>query len=624
MSSSPDTRLPAAAQDPAPLPAVDPDATVLVSTTPLPGVAQTLPRSGQTLPLGSQAGGNGSALRQVGRYQIIDLLGRGGMATVYRAHDPGIDRVIAIKFLHASLCQEPQYRERFLREARAAGMLAHPNIVTVHDVGEIEGRPYMAMELLDGDPLDHVMDKGEPLPLKEALEITLQLARALDYAHAKGIVHRDIKPANIVRLRGGHTVKVTDFGIAHVAGAGGSQTRVGDVLGTPQYMSPEQTTGSVVDGRSDLFSVGIVLYQMLTGQRPFEGDSIVALALKIAREDPAPIDRLRADLPTAVRRIVERCLAKQPAKRFQSGRELADAIERVLWQLEEEAREKSRSRIVPLRVKWAGMMALIVAAVMAVAATVISQRQNAALMDQVMDYGASLTRFIAAQNALAALGEEWEPVEITVQEAMKGHDFQSLVVIDRAGVVRASGDSAQVGQPYRAQPGARLANLAGGVGVTRHAATGRGDVLGFEAPITFQGKPVGRVVLGLAEEPLVRVARLSQMLMLALVLVTIAAVAVAMYFVATWFARPIKLLEESMGELAKGRLDHRIAEARKDEFGLAYQAFDRMAAALQARYAPDETAAQPGSATAAMAPASSAKPGRKEAAAPPPPPPNPA
>ncbi|HNB46186.1 MAG TPA: protein kinase [Burkholderiaceae bacterium] len=583
MSSSFDTQLPRPPQHNPPPPADDPEATVIVSALPPP------PRISQTLPM--SAGVNGSSLRQVGRYQIIDLLGRGGMATVYKAHDPSIDRTIAIKFLHASLCEEPQHRERFLREARAAGMLAHPNIVTVHDVGEIEGRPYMAMELLDGEPLSDVMDKGQPLPLKDALEITLQLARALDYAHAKGIVHRDIKPANIVRLRGGHAIKVTDFGIAHVAGAGGSQTRVGDVLGTPQYMSPEQTLGAAVDGRSDLFSVGIVLYQMLTGQRPFESDSIVALAVKIAREEPAPIDSQRADLPPAVRRIVERCLAKQPAKRFQTGKELADAIAKQLWQLEEEAREKSRARIVPLRVKWAAMMAAIVALVMAASASVISQRQNAALMDQVMDYGASLTRFIAAQNALAALGEEWEPVEITVQEAMKGHDFQSLVVIDRAGVVRASGDAAQVGQPYRAPAGTRLASRPGGVGVTRQTLAGQGDILGFEAPITFQGKPVGRVVLGLAEEPLVRVARLSQMLMVVLVLVTIAAVAVAMYFVANWFARPIKLLEESMAELGKGRLDHRIAETRKDEFGLVYQAFDQMAAALQARFAPDEPAA---------------------------------
>ena len=588
MSLPSDTLYPASSPAPSPTPAPDrpddPDATVVVSAAPLP------PRVSQTLPTGSIA--NGAPVRQVGRYQIIDLLGRGGMATVFKAHDPDIDRVIAIKFLHAALCEDEQYRTRFLREARAAGGLSHPNIVTVHDVGEIEGRPYMAMELLDGEPLNDLMEARQPLPLKEAMEITLQLARALDYAHARGIVHRDIKPANIVRLKDGHTIKVTDFGIAHVAGAGGAdggeQTRVGDVLGTPQYMSPEQTLGSAVDGRSDLFSVGIVLYQMLTGQRPFESDSIVALAVKIAREEPPALNKQRPDLPPTVRRIVERCLAKQPAKRFQSGKELADAVLKVLRDLDEEAREKARGRIVPLRVKWAGMMALIVAVVMAASATLISQRQNAALTGQVMDYGASLARFIAAQNAVSALEEEWVPVEVTVQEVMKSGDFQSLTVIDRGGVVRATGDAALIGQPYKAPPANRLATLAGGVNVARHRLANEEDVLQFEAPITFQGKAVGRVVLGLAEKPLVRVAQLSQMLMLALVLVTVAAVAVAMYFVANWFARPIKQLGDAMAELAQGRLDHRIGEKRNDEFGLAYEAFDAMAASLQARYGADE------------------------------------
>ena len=571
-----------------------------IRTAPLNAAAANA--SADTLPaaaLGSEsarraapAAASPAAPRQVGRYQITERIGRGGMASVYRAHDPGIDRTIAIKFLHAAYCEEEEYRARFLREARAAGMLSHPNIVTVHDVGEIEGRPYMAMELIEGEPMNELMARSGPMPIRDTLVIVLQLTKALDYAHGKGIVHRDIKPSNIMVLKGTSTVKVTDFGIAHVAGGASSthQTRVGDVLGTPQYMSPEQTKGSKVDGRSDLFSVGIILYQMLSGAPPFQGDSIVALAMKIATEEPTPIEKLRPNLPPGVRRIVERCLAKQPERRFQTGQELAAAISLAMRDAEDDAREKEKPRILPLRVKWALMMGAIVFAVMAVTGAVVNRQQSAAMMGQVTDYGASLSRFIAAQNAVSALADEWVAVEVSVGEVMKTRDFTSVTVVDRAGVVRASSDAASVGQPYKARNGELLGTRAGGVSVTR-VLDDNDNVLLFEAPMTFQGKAVGRVALGVPEKPLAQVARLSLTLMIVLVIVTVLAVAVAMYFVANWFARPIKLVGDSMREIAKGQFEHRIREERTDEFGQLYKEFDAMAQALQERYVPTQDTA---------------------------------
>jgi serine/threonine protein kinase/HAMP domain-containing protein len=560
-------------------------ATSLLSPTLPGGTAQRSNGSRivtETLPGGASAG---PTVRQVGRYQIVERIGRGGMATVYRAHDPSIGRDVAIKFLHATLSEDEEYRDRFLQEARAAGGLSHPNIVIVHDVGEIEGRPYMAMELLDGDTLADVMSNGQPMPVRDVVIMGIQLARALDYAHSRGIVHRDIKPGNLMCLRGSQTVKVTDFGIAHVETAGKEQrTRVGDVLGTPQYMSPEQAAGEKLDGRSDLFSSGIMFYQMLTGQRPFVGDSLVALAVKIAKEEPVPIAKLRPDLPASLRRVVERCLAKLPERRFQTGKELSDALSRVLVEIDAAALEKDKPRIVPLRVKWAATMALIVAIVMAVAGTVITSRQQAALMEQVIDSGAALSRFIAAQNAASALLDEWEAVDVSVQSMMKTGDFQSITLVDTAGVVRATSQQELKGKAYQPPQGKALAQRDGGLVVTRYQAQGE-PVLGFETPITYAGKAAGRVALGLTERPLLQVARLSITLMVVLALITIAAVAIAMYFVANWFAQPIKLLGESMAEIAKGRFDHRIREQRKDEFGLLYAAFDQMAQALNDREA---------------------------------------
>ena len=557
----------------------------------LPGPASTLAPIAAATPE--------AHVRQVGRYRIESRLGRGGMATVYRAHDPSIGRDVAIKFLHASLCEDDDCRMRFLREARAAGGLSHPNIVIVHDVGEIENRPYMAMELIEGASLADTLDKQKSLSVRDAVVITLQLARALEYAHARGIVDRDIKPGNIMLLRDGQTIKVTDFGIAHMDdGTGEQRTQVGTVMGTPQYMSPEQTRGEKLDGRSDLFSAGVVLYQMLAGERPFRGDSMVAVATRIATEDPVPVTQKRPEVPASLRRIVDRCLAKPPAQRYQSGKELSEALVKVLAELDETAREGDKPRIIPLRVKWALTMGLIVAVVMGITATVITQRQYAAMMAQVSDYGASLARFIAAQNAAAALGEEWETVDVAVAEIMKTRNFERITVVDRGGTVRAASQGTLVGQAYQPPPGSEVLGNVDGAAATRYAAGGEA-VLGFEVPVLFQGVEVGRVALGIPEAPVTRIARLSITLMIVLAVVTVLAVAVAMYFVANWFAKPIRTVNEAMAEIAKGRFDHRIAEHRKDEFGELFAAFDGMAHALQQRYPEPPSPPTPPAAAAA-------------------------
>jgi eukaryotic-like serine/threonine-protein kinase len=542
-------------------------------------VAASSPSS--TLPPGAML--DDAQVRQVGRYRVQSRLGRGGMATVYRAHDPSIGRDVAIKFLHPSMSEDTECRVRFLRESRAAGGLSHPNIVVVHDVGEIEGRPYMAMELVNGTTLSDLLEKTKTLPVRDVVAIGLQLAQALEYAHSRGIVHRDIKPGNIMLLADGQSIKVADFGIAHIEdGSGEQRTMVGAVLGTPQYMSPEQTRGDKIDGRSDLFSVGIVLYQMLAGERPFRGESLVAVATKIASEEPTALSQKRPGLPASLRRVVDRCLAKAPAQRYQSGQELADALRKVQTEIDDSARESSKKRLVPLRVKWAATMGLIVAMVMGLTTAIVTQRQYAAMMGQVTEYGASLARFIAAQNAAAVLGDEWDAVDVAVQEIMKTRNFERVSVIDAAGTVRVSSLAGLVGQAYKPEGVEPLGSLEGGINNVRYASAGE-SVLGFEAPVLFQGKQVGRVALGIAEQPLTQVARLSMTLMGVLLLVTVLAVVIAMYFVADWFAKPIRLVAESMVEIGKGRFDHRIGEDRNDEFGQLFAAFDAMALALQQR-----------------------------------------
>ncbi|MBW2096856.1 MAG: serine/threonine protein kinase, partial [Deltaproteobacteria bacterium] len=206
-------------------------------------------------------------MEQLGRYIIQEEIGKGGMGIVYRAYDPEIDRKLALKVLRADMAEDEEIVQRFLREAKAAGRLAHPNIVTVYDVGEDGGMPFIAMEFLSGISLEEMIKQG-PLPLRDALRFSGQIAHALHYAHREGVVHRDIKPSNII-VGGDGQVKITDFGIARVQDISSSeQTRTGQILGTPTYMSPEQVQGKKVNGSADLFSLGVILYEMISGERP--------------------------------------------------------------------------------------------------------------------------------------------------------------------------------------------------------------------------------------------------------------------------------------------------------------------------------------------------------------------
>lgn len=268
----------------------------------------------------------GGAKPTFGRYEILQELGRGGMGTVYLGRDPKINREVAVKTLEYAEVEPaelPDVKNRFFREAEAAGNLSHPHIVSIYDVGEEHDMAYIAMELLKGDNLTWVCIKGHLLPVPEVLAVMADVAAALDYACSQGVIHRDIKPANIMRLEDGR-VKVTDFSIAHVMDA--SQTLTGVVLGTPNYMSPEQVGGKRLDGRSDLFSLGIVLYEMLSGTKPFKGDSMSAVLYAIANSRPKPLTKVAEDIPPCVKTLVNKLLAKDRRKRYDSAADVAKAI----------------------------------------------------------------------------------------------------------------------------------------------------------------------------------------------------------------------------------------------------------------------------------------------------------
>jgi serine/threonine-protein kinase len=301
-----------------------------VAAAPGPGAASAPPPAEPAAPpSATPTTGSGPDPGQLGRYRLEREIGRGAMGVVYLGRDMAINRLVAIKAIplasEFSDSELAEARARFFREAETAGRLNHPNIVTIYDVGEERGLAYIAMEYLKGRHLSDYATSSTLLEPRKVLELIARTAEALGFAHKQQVVHRDIKPANLMYDESTDILKITDFGIARLTGAG--STRTGIVLGTPSFMSPEQLEGRTVTGHSDLFSLGVSLFQLLTGQLPFAADSMTGLMQQIAEAPHPPLRAYRPDLPACVESVIDRALAKNPDARFDSGAQMAAALE---------------------------------------------------------------------------------------------------------------------------------------------------------------------------------------------------------------------------------------------------------------------------------------------------------
>ncbi|MCK4426943.1 MAG: serine/threonine protein kinase, partial [candidate division Zixibacteria bacterium] len=307
--------------------------TITISTPPTPPLSQenTLSLAGETPKGVSEKTTDHLTLTQFGRYKILELIGKGGMGTVYKGLDPVLDRLVALKTIRLDFAVSAQevseLKERLVREAKAAGKLSHPNIVTIYDVGEQEGLQYIAMEYLSGYTLESFIKKKKELNYRIVAKILMQVCAALNYAHQKGIVHRDIKPANIMSLED-FEVKVMDFGIARLQAS--SLTRSNVTLGTPHYISPEQLEGKPADKRSDIFSLGVVIYELLTGEKPFKGESISSLMYNILNHTPSLPSALDERNPLVFDRIVSKAMAKNPEERYQEAEEIEKTLQEFI------------------------------------------------------------------------------------------------------------------------------------------------------------------------------------------------------------------------------------------------------------------------------------------------------
>jgi HAMP domain-containing protein/tRNA A-37 threonylcarbamoyl transferase component Bud32 len=523
-------------------------------------------------------------IERIGRYQVECLAGEGATAMVYRARDPEIGRTVAIKVLKQEAFVDQDYLNRFQREAQSAGAISHPNIVTIYDVGKVADVPYITMEFLDEQSLKELLASGTRLPFKSVVRIAIQLASALDYAHQRGVIHRDVKPANILLIGGGETVKLTDFGIARMQGGGDLQrTEVGLVMGTPQYMSPEQVAGHIVDGRSDLFSLGSILYELLTGSKPFDDANVARLMLQILEEEPEPIATKAPGTPVGMQRIVRKLMNKRPERRYETGAQLVKALERELDAANAREEEARRNKFMPLRVKLALSSGAMLAVIFVLCMSVVYVVEARIVRNQVFDAGASLAKFVAVHSAVPVLDQNWVPLRLFVDDAQKRSSLDYLVVTDHDNFVQASTEANLVGKPFQRAGRNAMIATSPDVNVSSVAMHDGRNIFLFDTPILFQKTEIGHIFLGIDQAGVARVLGTMLWLMTMLGLFAVCAVASLSFLFARFIARPLRALQRALQDFGAGDMDRRISETRNDEFGSLFDAFNSTAEHLQGR-----------------------------------------
>ena len=511
------------------------------------------------------------------------------MAVVYAGFDPGIEREVAIKCLHQEVAADPGYRRRFLAEARAAGHLTHPHIVTIFDAGEADdGRAYIAMERLAGETLaSRVARKGFP-PLPVIIELAGELAAALDYAHAHGVVHHDIKPENIMLADGWQHAKINDFGIAECRASrddpSAPRTEIG---GTPAYMAPEHLRGEPTDARSDLFSLGVVLYWLVVGKLPWaETHGARRMILERQRLPRPPIQPRDPSTPSILVDIVHTLLAPDAATRYQRGGEVVGDLQMARREYERLHEKPLANRIISLRLRWTGVLGAVLSLTLLLGLAAIHAKQNAAITGLALDFGSSLGRMVASESAEDLLLGDRAATRALVEDMARNQQIHYLAIADRYGEVIASTQPEQVGHRLPALVGQPAPMQAGDVKSYRgHLAdsANQDDMLVFDVPVRYQVATVGELRLGVSDAPLRAARKTTLWVIVAVLLATLAAVVGAAWWMSRRLLALLDVLGSALLRVARGDFRYRIRLVRRDELGRLFAVFNLMNSALQSR-----------------------------------------
>ncbi|MFC5525526.1 protein kinase [Rhodanobacter ginsengisoli] len=528
--------------------------------------------------------------QRVGRYLIEGVLGEGAMSVVYAGFDPDIERRVAIKCLHREVAADPACRQRFLAEARAAGHLTHPHILTIFDAGESDdGYSYIAMERLSGETLaSRVAREGFP-PVTVILEVAEQVAAALEYAHSRDVVHHDIKPENIMLGDGWHQVRVNDFGIAERRRAKGEtaspRTEIG---GTPAYMAPEHLRGEPTDSRSDLFSLGVVLYWLVCGKLPWrETDDLRQLLRERRRVRRPKLQPRDPSTPSILLDIVRTLLAPAAEARYQRGAEVVDDLRLARREYERLYEKPLTSRIVSLRLRWSGLLGIVLSLTLLIGLSAIYAKQNTAVTGLALDFGSSLGRMIVSESAEDLLLGDRAATRALVEDIARNQQIRYLAIADRHGEIIASTQQDQVSRRLPLLSGQERLSANRDVTSYRGHITGDadlGEMLLFDMPIRYQSATVGALRLGISDAPLRAAQKTTLWVIVAVLVVTLAAVVGSAYWLSRRLLTLFDLLGSAMLRVARGDFRHRIRLARRDEIGRVFAAFNLMNGALQSRH----------------------------------------
>jgi len=519
-------------------------------------------------------------MERLGRYQIERELGRGSMSIVYEAFDPHINRQLAVKVLRERYARDVKSRQRFLREARSAGGLSHPNIVTVFDVGQFEGLPYLVMERLQGESLEDFLAAGNTLDARQVIEIGIQLASALHYAHERGVIHRDVKPSNIYFDAESGLIKLVDFGIAAIdrrireGKAGDDDT----IVGTPRYMAPEQLQGDRPDHRSDLYSLGIVLYRLLAGKLPFNGEPLSALIGQVVNEPPPRLIPRHEKTPVELIELVMRLISKQPGARYMDGAQILEELQEIRADLDRGLLKQAHPTSPVWR--WPLFLSLGLAVILGVGLTWIYHSQSSAMTETTYGFGDALSSVIARETAEALLLQDATALGNLVSDFSVNPRITHLHVSDRDGQIQASTDPFLQGEAAPEAEGNLIERAHGSV---RLIALDSGH-LEFQTPVRFQARRIGQVQLGIDGSQLQATARTTLTMLGIVFVVTVVVGAIGFAWVARWQQRSIQRIAWGLQRIARGQYDFRLDDARQDALSPIFRRFNDMAVRLEERH----------------------------------------